>query len=90
MLDALSTIPFESLMGPFVNETLASYFKLLGVLKLVRVTRLTRIIRGMRVNRTIKGYLKLLKLMFLLCLYVHCVGCAWHYFCLLDKNWIPP
>ena len=90
MIDALSTIPFDTFLGPFVSADLANNFKLFGILKLIRVTRLTRIIRGMRVDRTIKGYLKLLKLMFLLCMYVHCVGCAWHYFCLLEKNWIPP
>ena len=90
VIDALSTIPFDTLLGPFVDADLSQKFKLFGILKLIRVTRLTRIIRGMRVDRTTKGYLKLLKLMFLLCMYVHCVGCAWYYFCLFDKNWIPP
>jgi hypothetical protein len=90
LIDLLSTIPFDTLLGPFVSGNISSQLALFGILKLIRVTRITRIIRDMRVNRQIKGYFKLFKLMFLLCLYLHCIGCGWYYFCLFNRNWVPP
>ena len=89
-IDFLSTIPMDSLALIFFEPELASNFALFGALKLIRVTRLGRIIRGMSVDRTTKGYLKLFKLMFMLTLYVHCVGCTWFYLCKGSMLWIPP
>jgi len=86
----MSTIPMDSLASTFLEDSVASNFALFGALKLIRVTRLGRIIRGMSVNRTTKGQLKLFKLMFMLCLYVHVVGCMWYYFCVRSMTWVPP
>ena len=89
-IDFLSTIPMDSLASLFLEKDLASKFALFGALKLIRVTRLGRIIRGMSVDRNTKGWLKLFKLMFMLCLYVHCVGCIWYYINREAKTWVPP
>jgi hypothetical protein len=80
----------DSLASLFFEDDLASNFALFGALKLIRVTRLGRIIRGLSVDRTVKGYLKLFKLMFMLTLYVHCVGCLWYYMCKSTMLWVPP
>jgi hypothetical protein len=89
-IDFLSTIPMDSLTSLFLEEELASKFALFGALKLIRVTRLGRIIRGMSVDRHTKGWLKLFKLMFMLCLYVHCIGCMWYFINKELMTWIPP
>lgn len=89
-IDFLSTIPMDDIASLFLEEELASKFALFGALKLIRVTRLTRIIRGLSVDRQAKGQLKLFKLMFMLCLYVHCVGCLWFYLNKTEKTWVPP
>lgn len=89
-IDFLSTIPMDTLTSLFLEKDLASKFGLFGALKLIRVTRLGRIIRGMSVDRHTKGLLKLFKLMFMLCLYVHCIGCLWYFINKEQMTWIPP
>lgn len=89
-IDILSTVPMDSLASLFLEPDVAQNFALFGALKLIRVTRLGRIIRDMSVDRTLKGQLKLFKLMFMLCLYVHCVGCMWYYFNKKEMTWVPP
>jgi hypothetical protein len=89
-IDFLSTIPMDDIASLFLEPEIADKFALFGALKLIRVTRLTRIIRGLSVDRQSKGKLKLFKLMFMLCLYVHCVGCLWFYLNKIDMTWVPP
>jgi hypothetical protein len=90
VIDLLSTVPFDSLAEYFVASSAASNLSILGFLKMIRVTRLTRMIQGLSVDRSIKGYLKLSKLMFMLCLYVHCIGCLWFLLNKQQMTWIPP
>jgi potassium channel len=88
-IDILSTVPLDYLASLFLPPAAASRFRLFGSLKLIRVSRLNRIIRGLSLERSLKTTLKLLKLMFLLVLYVHCVGCLWYYITVVDASWVP-
>jgi hypothetical protein len=88
-IDVFATIPFDTLAGlmfPNENEVAGAennnnstqmFFKLLGVLKLVRILRLNKIITYLRSSEETKSLLKLMKLIFLLVLYLHIFGCAW-------------
>lgn len=89
-IDFLSTIPLDSMAGIFLEEAMASKFKLFGCLKLIRVIRLNRIIRDMNAQSHIKVVLKLVKLTFFLMLYVHILSCFWYGIIVQDLLWSPP
>ena len=85
--DVLSIFPFKIFMG--YNDNL-QFLDLLGILKVARVLRLGRIINVLNTQQEIKMTLKLCNLVFSLILYIHLVGCTWHYIYKVDENWIPP
>lgn len=89
-VDALATIPFDTIGSAFFEDESGSTLQLFSLLKLMRLLRLSRIISIMKVRDDIKLSLKLIKLIFFLCLYLHCLGCAWYYIVINDKDWIPP
>ena len=87
-IDVLATIPLDSFTALFFANSV--YFQGFGILKLIRVLRLSRIISYMRVVETVKASLRLIKLIFYLILYVHCVGCAWFFTVKVHETWMPP
>jgi hypothetical protein len=72
--DLLATIPFDTIGTLLFESSSGSLLQLFSLLKLVRVLRLGRIISIMKVKDDIKLSLRLLKLIFFLILYLHCLG----------------
>ena len=87
-IDIFATVPIDTFVGFFgaVNSTLQAF----GILKLIRVLRLSRIISYLRVVETVKASMRLVKLVFFLILYVHCLGCAWFWVVKQNETWMPP
>ena len=63
---------------------------LLNLLKLIRVARLSRLIAYLNLKSDIKMAIRLIKLLFFLILYLHCVSCFWFYIVKQDEVWLPP
>ena len=89
-VDFLATIPFDTVGTLAFQSSSGSLLQLFSLLKLVRVLRLGRIISIMKVRDDIKLSLKLIKLIFFLMMYLHCLGCAWYYIVMEYENWMPP
>ena len=68
----------------------ATLLRSISLLKLVRVLRLNKIISIMKVANEIKLSLKLLKLIFFLIMYLHCIACSWYFLVDLNPDWMPP
>jgi len=64
--------------------------QIFGLLKLGRVLRLGCIITFLNVKVDLKMSLKLLKLVFFLVMYIHCIACLWFMIAEGNKLWIPP
>jgi hypothetical protein len=89
-IDFLATIPFDN-FGEFIfGSGNATLLRSISLLKLVRVLRLNKIISIMKVANEIKLSLKLIKLIFFLIMYLHCVACAWYFLVMIDSVWMPP
>jgi CRP-like cAMP-binding protein len=86
-IDFLSALPLDQFIpqGLFVRDI----FSLLGMLKAVRVMRLSKVIQSLNIRQDIKAYLKLLKLVFYLIIYIHFIACIFYYIVQQQKQWIP-
>ncbi|CAI2372991.1 unnamed protein product [Moneuplotes crassus] len=89
-LDFLAIIPFDYIGKMLVSKSSSGLLQLFSLLKLVRVLRLGKLISIMKVKDDIKLSLRLLKLIFFLCIYLHCLGCVWYYIVIKKKQWLPP
>jgi hypothetical protein len=89
-IDLLATIPFDLLGILIISQNNTVALQLFGLLKLVRVLRLGRIITYMNVKDDVKMSLKLIKLIFFLVMYLHCLGCLWYLLVQQTEKWIPP
>ena len=87
-IDLLATIPFDTIS--LIAGGSSSALQLFGILKLVRIARLSKIISYMNVKEDLKQALKLTKLIFFLIMYLHILGCTWHWIVREDQEWIPP
>jgi hyperpolarization activated cyclic nucleotide-gated potassium channel 2 len=76
-IDLLATVPLDWIAVQIFSASDSSELQLFGILKLVRVLRLGKIIQYLNSKEDVKVSLKLLKLIFFLVLYIHCLGCAW-------------
>jgi hypothetical protein len=54
------------------------------------VRRLNKIISFLNVEEDVKATLMLVKMIFFLCVYMHCFACAWWLMVSTQKNWIAP
>ena len=88
-VDLLATIPFDTI-GEAVFSSENATFKIFGALKLVRVLRLSKIIAYLRATEELKAFLKLIKLVFFLMIYMHCLACIWWMIVSREEFWIPP
>lgn len=70
-IDLIASIPLDSIAFLIVGSGDSANLQLFGLFKLVRVLRLSRIITYMNAKDDVKLSLKLLKLIFFLCLYLH-------------------
>jgi CRP-like cAMP-binding protein len=85
-IDLLSALPFDQFLPKGTGRDL---FSLLGMLKAVRVLRLSKVIQSLNIRQDIKAYLKLLKLVFYLTIYIHFIACIFYYVVDLEKKWLP-
>lgn len=88
-IDLLATIPFDTI-GMLIFKDSAEGLQLFGILKLIRILRLSKIIAYMELKEDYKLFLKLVKLIFFLIMYLHLVGCTWYFIVDVSKEWIPP
>lgn len=90
-IDLLASFPFDAfsyIIGTKSKNTFL--FQILGLLKLVRILRLSRLIAYMNLNNELKMSLKLIKQLFFLVLYLHCLACIWYFIVKQNQIWIPP
>jgi hypothetical protein len=90
-IDLFSTIPFEVLVHLLPGDISASEnYKIVSCLKLIRILRLGKLINYLNTSDDYKMILKLIKLCFLLTLYIHIYGCMWIFFCKISgEQWNP-
>ncbi|CAI2366862.1 unnamed protein product [Moneuplotes crassus] len=90
-LDLLASIPTDliSLIIPG-SDNATFILNMFNLLKLMRVARLSRLIAYLNLKSDIKMAIRLIKLVFFLILYLHCVSCLWFYIVRQDNVWIPP
>ena len=91
LIDLMSVIPFEYL-EPIFKHTNGHilWLSALGMLKIVRIFRLGDIITHLNLKNEVKTTLRLLKLVFFIFLFVHCLACFWYIIWDENKEWIPP
>ncbi len=73
-IDLLASIPFDFFSVLFIDSGDSFILELFGLLKLVRILRLSRLITYMNLQDDVKMSLKLIKLIFFLVMYIHCIG----------------
>jgi len=90
-IDLLASVPLDFFTYILNNDKSNAFLlQMLGLLKLVRILRLSRLITYLNFKNDVKMSLKLIKLVFFLVLYLHCLCCIWYFIVKQDKNWIPP
>jgi CRP-like cAMP-binding protein len=89
-IDFLASAPFDTIGLIILPASQATALRLFSLFKLVRVLRLNKLITIMKVEDEIKLSLKLIKLVFFLIMYLHCLACLWYYLVLIDEKWLPP
>ena len=90
-IDLLASIPFDYIVLIFSTDDSNSWIlQTISLLKLVRVLRLSRLITHLNLKNEVKISLRLIKLVFFVVLYLHCIGCIWFYIVDRNRDWIPP
>jgi len=88
-IDLIASIPFDYIKYLDPNSNTIP-FELLSLLKLIRILRLSKLITYMNIRNEVKSSLRLIKLLFFLILFLHCLGCLWFFLVKQNENWIPP
>ncbi|CAI2370632.1 unnamed protein product [Moneuplotes crassus] len=90
-IDFPASIPFDlfTYIFPILRSNQLT-LQMIGLLKLVRVLRLSRLITYLNVKSELKMSLKLVKLIFFLILFLHCLACIWFFIVKQNETWIPP
>lgn len=88
-IDLFASLPLDSL-GSLILGGGANFLKSFGLLKLIRIFRLNKIMMYLNFKEDVKMSLNLVKLMFMLVMFIHCQGCAWYLMIKDSKEWIPP
>ena len=90
IVDLLATVPFDQLAKinsvEHSNEEHWSY--IFGILKMGRLLRFNKIIQFLRAANLVKASLRILQLVLLLVVYLHCYTCLWWTIVKDSKIWI--
>jgi len=79
LIDLISAIPFEVLGKVFKNTNEFSlWIEIFSMIKIVRILRLGDIITHLNLKNEVKTTLRLLKLVFFIFLFIHCLACSWY------------
>lgn len=88
-IDLIASIPFDYFIYLYpMGDTF--FFELFSLLKLVRILRLSKLITYLNLRNEVKSSLRLIKLVFFLLLFLHCLGCCWFFIAKQTEKWIPP
>lgn len=71
----LSTLPFDRMFASTTDANGQNILSALGMLKIMRVGMISGLIASLNFTRSAKAALKVLYLIFFLCLYIHILGC---------------
>ena len=83
IIDLLATLPFEDIITAATASEkggVSHNFALLSMLKIFRILRFTKIISYLNATENVKLSLKLFKMVFYLCIYIHWQACAWYFY----------
>lgn len=91
VIDLIASIPFDyfSYFIPNANDN-SLVLKLFSLLKLVRILRLGRLVAHLDIKNELKTSIKLVKLIFFVCMFIHLLACVWFWIVKQDDKWIPP
>ena len=91
-IDVLSSIPTDLILIIFSIESGQAKTGIIALklLKLIRLARLSRVITYLNFKSNVKISLRLIKLIFVLLLYLHLVWWIWFYIVSQQQNWVPP
>ena len=82
-IDLVSSLPIENM--PKYGKNL----KVVAILKVVRIMRLNKLIGKLSVDEETKAYIKIVKLVFMLFLGMHLLGCLWYKIVMVAQEWVP-
>lgn len=88
VVDFLSTFPFRQVFTFMESENFTVFVTFLGLFKMQRLQRIGTQIRHLSVRNETKALLKIVKMVFFLCLYIHIVGCLWRFILGKDFIWV--
>ena len=91
-IDLISSIPTDLLLIIFseVNGQAKTALTAIKLLKLIRLARLSKVITYLNFKSNVKISLRLIKLIFILILYLHLVWWLWFYIVSQQEDWVPP
>lgn len=89
-IDLVATIPVDFFGELFFGSDDVTLLRAISLLKLVRVLRLNKIISILKVANEVKLSLKLMKLIFFLLMYLHCLSCLFYFIVDTNHRWMPP
>ena len=81
LLDFIATIPWA---------LIANILKLLKILKVTRITRFTKVIEKLELKEDQKAMVKIFKLILVMLLTLHIIGCTLFLVVSIEGEWVPP
>lgn len=81
LLDFIATIPWA---------LIANILKLLKILKVTRITRFTKVIEKLELKEDQKAMVKIFKLILVMLLTLHIIGCTLFLVVSIEAEWVPP
>lgn len=86
VIDFLSTFPMRQVADYIESESFSMFLIFLGLLKMQRLRRIEKLISHLPFSNETKALLKIIKMVFFLCLYLHIVACLWRF--VIGKHFI--
>lgn len=88
-IDLISTVPFDTILGLFMNKEAVKNATLFSICKIIRIFRLEKIISAMTSTEDVKLTLRLFKLCAIIIIYIHLTSCMFFWMAKTDKKWLP-
>ena len=83
IIDLISTVPWSLISSVQV-------LTLLKIFKVSRITRFTKVIEKLELKEDQKAMVKIFKLILVLLLTMHIIGCIWFVIVQVEQTWVPP
>ena len=88
-IDFVSTVPFDAILGLFMNKENVKNVTLFSICKIIRIFRLEKIISAMTSTEDVKLTLRLFKLCAIIIIYIHLTSCLFFWLAKIDSKWMP-